>query len=112
MKSTDKSVGYVIARESLRDESSKILYCTEAAVALMMQPRLSSSKFAQREGDITTVIVDEVHNHSAHSDCVLALTLAAMQKSSRLRLVLMSATGTIAWSRTASLTARSSSLRK
>ena len=33
------------------------------------------------------------HNRSAQSDDVLALTLAAMQKSPRLRLVLMSATG-------------------
>ena len=42
---------------------------------------------------ITTVVIDEVHNRSAHSDYVLALTLAAMQKSTDLRLVLMSATG-------------------
>ena len=39
------------------------------------------------------MIIDEVHNRSAHSDYVLALTLAAMQKNSDLRLVLMSATG-------------------
>ena len=42
---------------------------------------------------ITTVVIDEVHNRSAHSDYVLALTLAAMQKTTDLRLVLMSATG-------------------
>ena len=42
---------------------------------------------------ITTVVIDEVHNRSAHSDYVLALTLAATQKHSHLRLVLMSATG-------------------
>ena len=36
------------------------------------------------------MIIDEVHNRSAHSDYVLALTLAAMQKKSTLRL---SATG-------------------
>ena len=34
-----------------------------------------------------------MHNRSAQSDCVLALALAAMQKSSKLRLALMSATG-------------------
>ena len=39
------------------------------------------------------MIIDEVHSRSAHSDYVLALTLAAMQKNSDLRLVLMSATG-------------------
>ena len=42
---------------------------------------------------ITTVIIDEVHHRSAHSDYVLALTLAVTQKTSDLRLVLMSATG-------------------
>ena len=42
---------------------------------------------------ITTVVIDEVHNRSAHSDHVLALTLAVMQKTPDLRLVLMSATG-------------------
>ena len=42
---------------------------------------------------ITTVVIDEVHNRSAHSDYVLALTEAAMQKNTDLRLVLMSATG-------------------
>ena len=66
----DRTVGYVIARESSRDSSTKLLYCTETIVALMMQ--------AYR---------------SAQSDYVLALTLAAMQKKSTLRLVLMSATG-------------------
>ena len=59
----------------------------------MLQSRLSSSKTTQQKDDITTVIVDEVHNRSAQSDYVLALTLAAMQKSLRLRSVLMSATG-------------------
>ena len=93
LKELDKTVGYMIARESLRDSSSKLLYCTEAVVALMMISRLSSSRTAQRKEDITTLIVDEAHNRSAQSNYVLILTLAAMQKSSRLRLALMSATG-------------------
>ena len=42
---------------------------------------------------ITTVVINEVHNGSAHSDYVLAITLAVMQKTPDLRLVLMSATG-------------------
>ena len=88
MMESDNTVGYMIARESLRDSSSKLLHCTEVVVALMLQSRLSSSKSAQHKEDTTTVIVDEAHNHSAQSDYVLALTLAAMQKSSRQRLVL------------------------
>ena len=33
----DKTVGYMIARETFQDSSSKLLHCTEAIVALMMQ---------------------------------------------------------------------------
>ena len=40
MKGADKSVGYAIARESLKDDSSKVLYCMEAVVVLMMQSHL------------------------------------------------------------------------
>ena len=39
----DRTVGYMIARESSRDTSTKLHYCTEAIVALMMQARLASS---------------------------------------------------------------------
>ena len=91
----DRTVGYVIARESSRDSSTKLLYCTEelAIVALMMQAYLVSFDPPLPQDLITTVIIDEVHNRSAHSDYVLALTLTAMQKKSTLRLVLMSAAG-------------------
>ena len=51
-----------------------------------------TAKTAQQKEEIATVIVDEVHNRSAQSDYV-CLTLAAMQKTPDLRLVLMSATG-------------------
>ena len=89
----DKTVGYQIARDSSKNSATKLLYCTEAIVAMMMQQYLVSSKDTDVQDVITTVIIDEVHNRSAHSDYVLALTLAAMQKVSHLRLVLMSATG-------------------
>ena len=59
----------------------------------MMQTYLVSSTPPLPQDLITTVVIDEVHNRSAHSDYVLALTLAAMQKNGDLRLVLMSATG-------------------
>ena len=87
----DLTVGYVIAKESSRDSSTKLLYCTEAIVAIMMQAYLVSSDQPTPQELITTVIIDEVHNRSAHSDYVLAL--AAMQQKPTLRLVLMSATG-------------------
>ena len=43
MRYNDRTVGYMIARESSRDTSTKLLYCTEAIVALMMQARLMST---------------------------------------------------------------------
>ena len=72
---------------------TKLLYCTEAIVAMMMQQYLVSPQGTEVRDVITTVVIYEVHNRSAHSDYVLALTLAAMQKVTHLRLVLMSATG-------------------
>ena len=93
MNKYDKTVGYKIARDSSRNTATKLLYCTEAIIAMMMPQYLVSSEEKIVQDVITTVVVDEVHNRSAHSDYVIALTLAAMQKHSHLRLVLMSATG-------------------
>ena len=56
-------------------------------MALMMQARLMSIAPVQPQDEITTVVIDEVHNGSAHSDYVLTLTLAVTQKTPDLRLV-------------------------
>ena len=58
-----------------------------------MQSLLQGASSSHKPYNITTVIIDEVHNRSAQSDYALALTLAAMQMSGKTRLVLMSATG-------------------
>ena len=42
-------------------------------------------------------LIDAVHSRSVQSDYALALTLAAMQRTSRIRLVLMSTTGSMSW---------------
>ena len=93
MRYNDRTVGYMIARESSRNTSTKLLYCAEAIVTLMMQACLVSTAAPLPQDVTTTVVIDEVHDRSAHSDYVLALTLAVMQKTPDLRLVLMSATG-------------------
>ena len=80
----DRTVGYVIAKETSRDSSTKLLYCTEAIVAMMMQAYLVSSDQPAPHELITAVVIDEVHNRSAYGDYVLALTLAAVQKKSTL----------------------------
>ena len=58
----DRTVGYMIARESSRDSSTKLLYCTEATVALMMQTYPVSSAPPLPQDLITAVVIDEVHN--------------------------------------------------
>ena len=51
MKQVDKAVGYRIAREAIKDDSTKILYCTEAVVALTMQSCLQVRALSQARGD-------------------------------------------------------------
>ena len=70
VKVTSKAVGYAIAREALKDASTKILYCTEAVVALMMQSYLHGATSVHKQEDLTTVIIDEAHNRSSQSDYV------------------------------------------
>ena len=70
MRYHDKTVGYMITRESSRDTSTKFLYCTEAIVALMMQTRLMTTAPVLPQDEMTTVVIDEVRNRSAHSDYV------------------------------------------
>ena len=84
MEKYDKTVGYKIARDSSRNTATRLLYCTEAIVAMMMQQYLVAPHGSDVQDVITTVIIDEVHNRSAHSDYVLALTLAAMRSHSRI----------------------------
>ena len=93
MEVSDKTVDYRIARESSRDEAAKVLYCTAVVVALIMQLHIQGATLAHKPEDVATVICDEVHNRSVQSDYAVALTLAAMQVSGRIRLVLMSAMG-------------------
>ena len=57
MHYNDRTVGYMIARESSRDSSTKLLYCTEAIVALMMQTYLVSSTPPLPQDLITTMIM-------------------------------------------------------
>ena len=70
MDKYDKTVGYKIARDSSRNTGTKLLYCTEAIVAMMMQQYLVSPQGTEVQDVITTVVNDEVHNRSAHSDYV------------------------------------------
>ena len=77
MDPTDKTVGYRIAGEVSKDESTEVLYCTEEVVALITQSHIQGSRPAYKPKNVTTVIIDEARNRSAQSDCAIALTLAA-----------------------------------
>ena len=92
MDPADKTVRYRIAREVLKDNSTKVLYCTEAVGGTDYAVTPSRCSVHKSE-DVTPVIIDEVHGRAVQSDYALALTLAAVQAISRTRLVLMSATG-------------------
>ena len=48
-------LGYRVAREVSKDETTKVLYCTEAAVALIMQSRIQRKRSARKPEDVTTV---------------------------------------------------------
>ena len=53
MDKYDKTVGYKIARDSSRNTATKLLYCTEAIVAMMMQQYLVSSQDTEVQDVIT-----------------------------------------------------------
>ena len=56
----DKTVGYRVAKETSKDETAKVLYCTEAVMALIMQSHIQGTKSAHKPEHVTTVIIDEV----------------------------------------------------
>ena len=58
MEKYDKTVGYKIARDSSRNTATRLLYCTEAIVAMMMQQYLVAPHGSDVQDVITTVIID------------------------------------------------------
>ncbi|KAM5535888.1 hypothetical protein V8D89_010506 [Ganoderma adspersum] len=81
----DGSVGYAIRGESKQGPRTKILFCTTGVVLR----RLGTG---DKLGDVTHVVVDEVHERSVDGDFLL-LELRELLKTHRnLKIILMSAT--------------------
>ena len=61
MLDTDKTVRYRIATEASRDGATKVLYCTEAVLALITQSHIQGAASTQKPENVTTVTINEVH---------------------------------------------------
>ncbi|KAA1467821.1 P-loop containing nucleoside triphosphate hydrolase protein [Dentipellis sp. KUC8613] len=81
----DGSVGYTIRGESKQSEKTKLLFCTTGVVLR----RLSTG---DNLGDVSHVIVDEVHERSVDGDFLLLELKELLHKHPTLKVVLMSAT--------------------
>ncbi|KAJ4485738.1 P-loop containing nucleoside triphosphate hydrolase protein [Lentinula aciculospora] len=81
----DGSVGYAIRGESNRSEKTKLLFCTTGVV-------LRRLSLGDRLEDVTHIVVDEVHERSVDGDFLLLELKELLNQSSRIKVVLMSAT--------------------
>ncbi|KAI0320072.1 P-loop containing nucleoside triphosphate hydrolase protein [Amylostereum chailletii] len=82
---SDGSVGYTIRGESKQTEKTKLLFCTTGVVLR----RLSTGDSL---GDVTHVIVDEVHERSVDGDFLLLELKELLAHHPTLKVILMSAT--------------------
>ncbi|PIL31325.1 hypothetical protein GSI_06023 [Ganoderma sinense ZZ0214-1] len=81
----DGSVGYAIRGESKQGPRTKILFCTTGVVLR----RLGSG---DKLGDVTHVVVDEVHERSVDGDFLLLELRELLKTHHNLKIILMSAT--------------------
>ncbi|KAK3674438.1 hypothetical protein LTR78_005524 [Recurvomyces mirabilis] len=78
-------VGYAIRLESHTSSSTRLVYATTGIVLRMLENPNSL-------GDISHLVVDEVHERSIDTDFLLIILRSLMQRKPGLRIVLMSAT--------------------
>lgn len=83
-----ESVGYAVRFDRKESAATRVMYVTEA---LLGRRFISDATLSAGQG-IHTVILDEFHERSVHTDLALARTLALMRLRPDLRLVVMSAT--------------------
>ncbi|KAJ7170133.1 P-loop containing nucleoside triphosphate hydrolase protein [Mycena filopes] len=81
----DGSVGYAIRGESKQSKTTKLLFCTTGVVLR----RLGSGDTL---GNVSHVVVDEVHERSVDGDFLLLELRELLKKHPTLKVVLMSAT--------------------
>ena len=78
-------VGYAIRLESQISDQSRLVYATTGIVMRMLE---SSNNL----GDITHLVLDEVHERSIDSDFLLIVLRKLLMRRQNLKVVLMSAT--------------------
>jgi len=81
------SVGYSIRLETKRSARTRLLFCTTGILL-----RTLESDRELKEGPISHIVVDEVHERSLDSDFLLIVLKDLLRRRPGLRLVLMSAT--------------------
>lgn len=78
-----KSVGYQIRGEKRVSDSTCLVFCTTGVLLRQLQSGL---------GDVTHIIVDEVHERSVDTDFLLAVLKRLLPSYPKVKLILMSAT--------------------
>ncbi|KAJ1555198.1 ATPdependent RNA helicase [Nowakowskiella sp. JEL0078] len=88
------TVGYQIRLESVMSEKTRILFCTTGILLRRLEGRGSEDNGSWGEGigDVSHVIVDEVHERSLESDFLLMVLRDLLEIRTDLTLILMSAT--------------------
>lgn len=80
-------VGYAIRLESHTSTSTRLVYATTGIVLRMLESDKNDGL-----GDITHLVVDEVHERSIDSDFLLIMLRSLLQRHPDLKVILMSAT--------------------
>lgn len=90
--SVGEEIGYIIRGENRTLPLTRILFVTTGVLLRMIQSTLTSEKERSLFDRLEFVYVDEVHERSVDSDFLLILLKRIMNRYSKLKIVLMSAT--------------------
>lgn len=78
-------VGYAVRLESQISSSTRLIYATTGILLRMLESAVGL-------GDITHLVIDEVHERSIETDFLLIMVRSLLQRKPNLKVVLMSAT--------------------
>ncbi|XP_061570302.1 putative ATP-dependent RNA helicase DHX57 [Cololabis saira] len=84
-ESLGNTVGYQIRLETVRSSATRLLYCTTGVLLRRLEGEVEL-------GDVTHVIVDEVHERTEESDFLLLVLKDLVVQRPDLKIILMSAT--------------------
>ncbi|KAH8600025.1 P-loop containing nucleoside triphosphate hydrolase protein [Bisporella sp. PMI_857] len=88
-----QEVGYIIRGESKASQNTRITFVTAGVLLRRLQTSGSrSDDIVASLGDVSHIIIDEVHERSLDTDFLLVLLRNVLKKRKDLKLILMSAT--------------------